>query len=100
MVTGELAPAIVLFRRLDCVPRFTHVNGGSQPTMDQILTLEEVADLLQGQRRAHGSSLYRLLRTNGIPAFKVSGEWRFDREAIENWLRKEESAGASSKTSR
>jgi excisionase family DNA binding protein len=64
--------------------------------MGQILTLEEVADRLW----VHRPTLYRELRRNDIPAFKVGGEWRFDREAVENWIKERESAGALPKTSR
>ena len=49
-----------------------------------VLTLEEVAQFL----RIHPSTVYRLLRKPTIPAFKVGSDWRFNRESVENWVKK------------
>ena len=49
-----------------------------------VLTLEEVAQFL----RIHPSTVYRLLRKHTIPAFKVGSDWRFNRESVENWVKK------------
>jgi excisionase family DNA binding protein len=51
--------------------------------MNTILTLSEVARFL----RVHPSTVYRLLKHNDIPAFKVGADYRFSREAIESWMR-------------
>ena len=56
--------------------------------MDKILTLEEVAEL----SRTHKSTIYRLLRKRGIPAFKMASEWRFSQESIEKWISEREAA--------
>lgn len=47
----------------------------------RILTVKEVSDYL----RVNPSTIYRLLRRGGIPAFKVGSDWRFDLQAIDNW---------------
>jgi excisionase family DNA binding protein len=48
---------------------------------EKVLTVPEVADYL----RVHPSTIYRVLKQGGIPAFKVSGEWRFNIESIDQW---------------
>ena len=50
------------------------------------MTLEEVAAFL----RVHQSTVYRLLRTHSIPAFKMGSDWRFNQESIEQWIVKRE----------
>jgi excisionase family DNA binding protein len=53
------------------------------PGLDSdLMTVKEVADYL----RCHPESLYRLLRRNQIPAFKVGFDWRFSRRAIDAWI--------------
>lgn len=49
--------------------------------MENVLTLEEVADYL----RVHPSTVYRLLKKRQIPAFKVGSDWRFNLESIDRW---------------
>jgi excisionase family DNA binding protein len=51
--------------------------------MAAVLTLEEVA----GYLKVHPSTVYRLLRKQGIPAFKVGSDWRFNQESIDRWLK-------------
>jgi excisionase family DNA binding protein len=46
------------------------------------MTLEEVAAFL----RVHQSTVYRLLRTRSIPAFKMGSDWRFNQASIEQWV--------------
>ncbi len=50
--------------------------------MEQVLTLEEVAQYLKIAK----PTLYRLLEDGKIPAFKVGNQWRFTRELIDKWL--------------
>jgi excisionase family DNA binding protein len=50
--------------------------------MTTIMTLEEVATFL----RVHASTVYRLLRKQSIPAFKMGSDWRFNQESIEKWI--------------
>jgi excisionase family DNA binding protein len=53
----------------------------------QLFTAEEAARYL----RLHVKTVYRLLREGKIPGRKVGGRWRFHRDALEKWLRKEKS---------
>jgi excisionase family DNA binding protein len=46
-----------------------------------ILTLENVAEYL----RVHPSTIYRMVKRNQLPAFKLGHEWRFNRESIDRW---------------
>jgi excisionase family DNA binding protein len=49
------------------------------------LTLDELATYLKRGR----STLYRMARLGQIPASKIGREWRFDRDAIDAWLRQQ-----------
>jgi excisionase family DNA binding protein len=49
--------------------------------MAKVLTLEEVASYL----RVHPSTVYRMLKKQQIPAFKVGSDWRFNLESIDQW---------------
>jgi excisionase family DNA binding protein len=49
--------------------------------MQDVLTLEEVADYL----RVHPTTIYRLLKKHKIPAFKIGSEWRFNIASIDRW---------------
>jgi excisionase family DNA binding protein len=49
--------------------------------VDKLLTLGEVAEFL----RVHPTTVYRLLKHGGIPAFRVGGDWRFNLEQIDRW---------------
>jgi excisionase family DNA binding protein len=46
------------------------------------LTTGEAARYL----RIHRSTVYRLIRQNQIPAFKIGTDWRLDRDALEKWM--------------
>ena len=50
--------------------------------MHEILTVSEVAVWLQ----VHRSSIYRLLKSRAIPAFRVGTDWRFVKRDLELWL--------------
>jgi excisionase family DNA binding protein len=64
-----------------------------------ILTLDEVAAYLKAGKR----TIYRLVASGELPAFKLGGTWRFSRSDIEKWI-KQQSAGnprrAARKTSK
>ena len=47
-----------------------------------ILTAREVAQFLDVDE----ITVYRLARKGQLPAFKVGGQWRFDRQALEVWM--------------
>jgi len=49
----------------------------------RILTVSEVSEFL----KVHPSTIYRLLKENRIPAFRVASEWRFDSRHVERWTR-------------
>jgi excisionase family DNA binding protein len=59
--------------------------------MANVMTVKEVAEFL----RAHPSTIYRLLKRHGLPAFKVGSDWRFDPESIQRWLKESESKPAA-----
>ena len=54
--------------------------------MAEIMTVREVSDYL----RVHPATIYRLLKRNQIPAFRVGADWRFEIEAIERWQKKQQ----------
>jgi len=54
--------------------------------MAKVMTLEEVAQFLH----VHPSTVYRLLRTHKIPAFKMGSDWRFNQESIDRWIKERE----------
>ena len=55
---------------------------------DEILTLPEVATLL----KVAGKTVYTMAQRAEIPAFKVRGQWRFNREDIIEWIELKKSA--------
>jgi len=55
--------------------------AGASP---QVLTLRQVARLLN----CHPSTLYRLAGRGDVPAFRVGRGWRFQRDALEEWIRR------------
>jgi len=54
------------------------VGAARTPAVD---TVRELSEYL----RVHSSMLYRLLRRNQIPAFRMGSDWRFNIEAIDRW---------------
>jgi excisionase family DNA binding protein len=53
-----------------------------EPKLAKIMNLRELSDYL----RVHPSTIYRLLKRNQIPAFRIGGNWRFNVEAIDKWF--------------
>ena len=51
-------------------------------SQDDILTIPEVASLL----KVAGKTVYGLAQKGDLPAFKVGGQWRFRRTAIDTWI--------------
>lgn len=49
---------------------------------DKIMTVKEVAKYLD----VHPMTLYRLAREGRIPAFKIGGQWRFQKKALDRWV--------------
>jgi excisionase family DNA binding protein len=46
-----------------------------------VLTVRDLSNYL----RVHPSTIYRLLKTGQLPAFKVGSDWRFNAEDIDRW---------------
>ena len=58
---------------------------------DHILTIPEIAALL----RVADKTVYGLVQKSDLPGFKVGGQWRFSRSAIDSWIdMKTRAAGA------
>jgi excisionase family DNA binding protein len=53
---------------------------------DGLLTTRQLQDLLQIDR----ITVYRMLKDGRLQGFKVGGQWRFSRQAIERWLREQQ----------
>ncbi len=49
-----------------------------------LLTTEQVANYLKIDK----FTVYRLVAQKRLPAFKVGNQWRFKKELLEGWLRK------------
>ena len=49
------------------------------------MTVKEVAKYLD----VHPMTLYKLVREGRIPAFKVGGQWRFRKVALDRWVDRE-----------
>ncbi|OQX53105.1 MAG: hypothetical protein B5M48_03975 [Candidatus Omnitrophica bacterium 4484_213] len=47
-----------------------------------IMTIKEVANYLKMTEK----TIYRLAKERKIPSFKVGGNWRFKKEAIDEWI--------------
>ena len=55
----------------------------SSEPINEVLTAGEVASYL----RVSLSTIYRLLKSGDLPAFKIGSDWRFNRLQIEEWLK-------------
>lgn len=51
-------------------------------TGSTLMTMEDLADYLKVTRR----TIYEWLKANKIPAVKLVGQWRFQKEKIDAWL--------------
>jgi excisionase family DNA binding protein len=51
----------------------------------EIFTLDEVAAYLKVGKR----TVYRLAAAKKIPAFKVGGTWRVQRQEIDQWIKRQ-----------
>ena len=57
-------------------------NGGATSSIDTFFTVGELAEFL----KVHHTTVYRLVKRQDLPAFKVGSDWRFSKKAIEKWL--------------
>jgi len=55
----------------------------------RVITVRELSEYL----RVHPSAIYRLLRRNQIPAFRMGSDWRFNIEAIDRWRLEQDKPG-------
>jgi len=55
---------------------------GIAPAPLTILTVREVSRYLQ----LHPTTIYRLVRSNQIPGFRVGSDWRFNTATIDRWM--------------
>ena len=62
--------------------------------MTTVLTLEETAEFL----KVHPSTIYRLLKSRTIPAFKIGSDWRFNQESIQRWIEERETTHSSDRS--
>lgn len=58
---------------------------------DEILTLQEVANLL----KVAAKTVYAMAQTGEMPAFKVRGQWRFRRADLDAWIQQQTAARRS-----
>lgn len=47
----------------------------------RIMTVKEIS----GYFKVHPATIYKMLRNQELPAFKVGSDWRFDSEVIDRW---------------
>ena len=52
------------------------------PSQDELLTILDVAGLL----KVSDKTVYSLVKKSNLPCFKVGGQWRFSRAAIDSWI--------------
>ncbi|MHA1401644.1 MAG: helix-turn-helix domain-containing protein [Candidatus Heimdallarchaeaceae archaeon] len=62
-------------------------------TLD-IMTMEECSKYL----KTSFSTLYKLAQEGKIPAFKLSGQWRFKKDLIDEWIIKESNKNYKNKS--
>jgi PTS system nitrogen regulatory IIA component len=55
--------------------------------LDKWLTPDELAAYLKLSR----SAVYKLAQAGQLPASKIGKNWRFDREAVDEWMRAQNS---------
>jgi len=51
--------------------------------MPELMTVEELGQYLRFTKK----TVYKLLKQGSIPAVKIGNKWRFDKVAIDSWLR-------------
>ena len=59
--------------------------------MGDLLTTKQLMDLLHLDR----TTIYRMLNDGRLPAMRVGGQWRFQRQAIDKWLGEQNHTKAS-----
>jgi excisionase family DNA binding protein len=54
----------------------------NQNSGKEFLSIKEVAQRLN----LHEMTIYRLIKSKDLPAFKVGGQWRIRRQILDDWL--------------
>jgi excisionase family DNA binding protein len=57
--------------------------------VDDLLTTRQLQEMVQLDR----ITIYRMLEDGRLQGFKVGGQWRFPRQDVERWLRRQQSNG-------
>lgn len=55
-----------------------------RPGNEEVLTVKEAS----GYLKIAAKTLYRFIREQNIPAFKLGKEWRFKRSLLDAWIEK------------
>ncbi|MDI6755447.1 MAG: helix-turn-helix domain-containing protein [Thermodesulfobacteriota bacterium] len=55
-----------------------------RPGNEEVLTIKEASGYLKIAEK----TLYRFIREQNIPAFKLGKEWRFKRSLLDAWIEK------------
>lgn len=84
------APKFAIFGGCGDSPTIQRNRNGNRrlrsASSPSVLTVPEVCVMLRCSRQ----TLYRLLRAEKIPAFKLGKVWRFRKDLIEAWKRDQE----------
>jgi len=62
-------------------------NGGV--LSDTFFTVAELAEFL----KVHHTTVYRLVKRQDLPAFKIGSDWRFSKRAVEKWIAERQKKG-------
>ena len=60
---------------------------------DKWLTIDQIADYLQVSKE----KIYKTCQKGKMPASKFGGQWRFNRQEIDAWLRKQRPSNSKKK---
>jgi excisionase family DNA binding protein len=53
----------------------------TEHSLPRVMTVKELSEYL----RVHPSTVYKLLRREELPAFRIGSDWRFNAELIDRW---------------
>lgn len=71
------------------------LQGRTEQQTRVLMTVKDVATYLSVTER----TIYRLVKDNRLPAFKVGGQWRFKADMLDAWISRDrpyDFAGAQS----